>query len=295
MKAASTKLGLRWSSALVLVAATLLQACLASQDVRGQIQPNAELGHLHLLGPNMKVVLLAMPSSPVATTTDAASPAEAQPEAVPHAADSTSTPPASPAVAAPVQPQEPLALVGQQRDRVTWVSADGSFIFKDVDQGAYTLEVVSRTHKFNQYRIDVPAKSAGKAPQIRLFTPGTSLTSIKTANLVMHPLILHALKRNDFFTEAAPLTLGSLVAMAGGPVMLLGLLAMGLVFVLPKLTAALDPDAQKDLAQSQAKLNQRMAAIQSGNIGALLAPAPASSSSSSSAAAAPEQKPKSKS
>lgn len=101
-------------------------------------------------------------------------------------------------------------------------------------------------------------------------TRGTSLISIKSSNLILHPLILHAVKRKDFYTEAAPLTLSSLIGMGGGPMMILGLVAMGLVFALPKITAALDPDAQRELAESRAKMQKRMAAFQSGDVSALL-------------------------
>lgn len=85
----------------------------------------------------------------------------------------------------------------------------------------------------------------------------------------MHPLILRAVARKDFYTEAAPLTLSSLIGM-GGPMMILGVLAMGLVFALPKITAALDPDAQRELAESRAKMQKRMAAFHSGDMASLL-------------------------
>lgn len=98
---------------------------------------------------------------------------------------------------------------------------------------------------------------------------GTSLVSILSSNLVFHPLILHALKRVDYYTEAAPLTLGSLIGM-GGPMMILAFVAMAMVFVLPKITATLDPEAQKELADSQARMQKRLAAVQSGDVSSLL-------------------------
>lgn len=52
--------------------------------------------------------------------------------------------------------------------------------------------------------------------------------------------------------------------------MILGLVAMGMVFVLPKLTASLDPEAQKELAESQARMHKRFAAVQSGDVSKLM-------------------------
>lgn len=123
---------------IVLALAALVCLSRAAQDFRGQIQPNSELAHLINLGPNTKVVLQAVPA-----------------------------PPSSSASA-----QQNLAQLGQNRDRATWVGGDGSFIFKDVEEGAYTLEILSRTHTFNTYRVDIGSSSdKASAPQIRLFTP----------------------------------------------------------------------------------------------------------------------------
>lgn len=226
---------------IVLVGlATLISAAWAGQDFRGQIQPNAELGHLLNLGPNTKALLHAIPPQQTTINASAASTSSAD-----------------------------LAAFGQQRDRSTLVAVDGSFIFRDLEQGAYTLQIVSRTHAFEKYRIDILAPESGKAPQIRIFTPGTSLQSIVSSNLIFHPLILHATRRIDYYTEAAPLTLGSLIGM-GGPMMILGLVAMGMVFIMPKLTASLDPESQKELAESQARMQKRLAAVHSGDVSSLL-------------------------
>lgn len=121
---------------LVLLALALLVGCTsAAQDFRGQIQSNAELAQIINLGPNTKVVLQAVPPA------------------------SSSAP-------------QRLSQLGQNRDRTTWLAADGSFIFKDVDEGAYTLEILSRTHFFNTYRVDIGASTdKPSTPQIRLFTP----------------------------------------------------------------------------------------------------------------------------
>lgn len=52
--------------------------------------------------------------------------------------------------------------------------------------------------------------------------------------------------------------------------MILGLVAMGMVFLMPKITATLDEDAQKEIAESQARMQKRFAAVQSGDMSSLL-------------------------
>lgn len=137
--------------------ATLVSAALGRQDFRGQIQPNAELGHVLNLGPNTRVLLHAIPPQQSSSSTSQAASNEQ------GLANDT---PATQSDAA-----LNLAKFGQQRDRSTTVAVDGSFIFRDLEQGAYTLQVVSRTHSFEKYRIDILDAELGKAPQIRIFTP----------------------------------------------------------------------------------------------------------------------------
>lgn len=139
--------------AVLLVLVTLASTAWADQDFRGQIQPNAELGHLLNLGPNTRVLLHAIPpQSSSSIDTEALSSSELS-------ANNGSN------------RQLDLAAFGQQRDRSTLVGMDGSFIFRNLEQGAYTLQVVSRTHTFERYRVDVLDPQLGKAPQIRIFTP----------------------------------------------------------------------------------------------------------------------------
>lgn len=143
--------------AVLVALAILISSASAGQDFRGQIQPGAELGHLLNLGPNTRVLLHAVPPQPPSSGLDAEPRADSKP-AVDGFGDGLNR-------------SLNLAAFGQQRDRSTLVAVDGSFIFRDLEQGAYTLEVVSRTHIFEQYRIDIPDPATGKAPQIRIFTP----------------------------------------------------------------------------------------------------------------------------
>ena len=149
----------RFTLTILAVLATLISTAWAGQDFRGQIQPNAELGHLLNLGPNTRVLLQAIPPQP--------SPSTITPEAIASEEQQASID--SPATRS--NQSLDLAAFGQQRDRSTLVAFDGSFIFRNLEQGAYTLQVVSRTHTFEKYRIDILDPQLGKAPQIRIFTP----------------------------------------------------------------------------------------------------------------------------
>ena len=130
---------------------SLVSTAFAGQDFRGQIQPNAALIHLLNLGPNTRVLLHAVPPQQTATAGEQSGVVTAPATSSNNSLD--------------------LAAFGLQHDRSTLVAVDGSFIFRNLDQGAYILEIVSRTHAFEKYRIDVLDPSLGKAPQIRVFTP----------------------------------------------------------------------------------------------------------------------------
>ena len=144
---------LRSRLAVLVALVTLVSTAWAGQDFRGQIQPNAELSHLLNLGPNTRVLLHAIPPQSSDNTDNTASSSSEL-----NTSNGASR-------------QLDLAAFGQQRDRSTLVGMDGSFIFRNLEQGAYTLQVVSRTHAFERYRVDVLDPQLGKAPQIRIFTP----------------------------------------------------------------------------------------------------------------------------
>ena len=211
----------------LLLAALVALVSGATQDFRGQIQPNTHLTDLYFIGANAKAHLRAIPN-------------------------------------------EAGTVPGP--DRSVWIARDGSFIIKDVQSGAYTLEIVSRTNDFNKYRVDIPDNEEGKpklGPQIRIHTPGTSLSSTLKSNLLFHPLILHSTQRLDFFIEPAPFNISSMLGM-GSPMLLLGVAALFLVFIMPKISASLDPETQREMAENQQRMQRRMAAVQSGDIQSLL-------------------------
>lgn len=52
--------------------------------------------------------------------------------------------------------------------------------------------------------------------------------------------------------------------------MILAVVGMGMVFLLPKLTATLDPEAQQELADTQRRMQKRFAAVQSGDVSSLI-------------------------
>ncbi|KAN0065950.1 hypothetical protein ACQY0O_001084 [Thecaphora frezii] len=290
---------MRWTatnklSALVpLLLALLLSIAalptMAVQDLRGQIQPNKELTDLVFLGNTVRVYLRHIPLPPMP---DAADPS-------PHVEEATATDDAtatnddaSPAkgTAAPAQPpRRPTSAASQAQqiadkartyvkegeepvDRMTWVKGDGSFIFHSVATGSYTLEIVGRTNEFPKYRVDVPDESTRLSPRIRVITPGTSLSSLlllPSSSLLLHPLIVRSTRRLDFFTSTPPFSISSMLGV-GTPMLLLGALALALVFITPKLSAMLDPETQKEMAQNSADMQRRVEALQRGDINSLI-------------------------
>ncbi|EPQ30971.1 uncharacterized protein PFL1_01160 [Pseudozyma flocculosa PF-1] len=244
---------------------------LAAQDVRGQIQPNNELPDLSFLGANTRVFLRHIPLPDV--------PAPAPAAATPAAPAVEGGAPATEAAAAPSQAEQiakkARVYVKQGEtpvDRTTLVKSDGSFIFHSVATGSYTLEVVSRTNDFAKFRVDVPDESTRLSPRIRVFTPGTSLSSLlllPSSSLLLHPLILHSTRRFDFFTTPQPFNLSSMLGI-GTPMLLLAGVGIALVLFLPKLSAMLDPDTQREVAESQKAMERRMKAVQTGDLNSLL-------------------------
>lgn len=147
----------RLGAVILMALAALISSAWAGQDFRGQIQPNAELGHVLNLGPNTRVLLQAIPPQPSVISPETAA-TEEEKSTIDVTAPSSNR-------------SLDLAVFGQQLDRSTLVAVDGSFIFRDLDQGAYTLQIISRTHTFEKFRIDILDPQLGKAPQIRIFTP----------------------------------------------------------------------------------------------------------------------------
>ncbi|PWN46956.1 hypothetical protein IE53DRAFT_371866 [Violaceomyces palustris] len=236
---------MKLSKALILISSLVLP--IYAFDLKAQIQPNDHLKDLIFLGSTTRALLRTIPTDP---------------------SDPTNS-------NSPFQTPQDLGLEdldgSEAHDRSAYVARDGSFLVKDLKRGSYTLEIISKTNTFPKYRVDVldDAKDSpnGKAVQIRMHTPGTSLQSTLTLPKQMHPLIIYSNSRNEFFQEKQGFNVSALLS---NPMMLLAGASMVLVFVLPKITASLDPETQAELKASQETMSRRMNAIQSGDVQSLI-------------------------
>ncbi|KAE8211246.1 hypothetical protein CF327_g4991 [Tilletia walkeri] len=162
----------------------------------------------------------------------------------------------------------------------TLARRDGSIVFSDVAPGAWLLEVQAPYLVFNQYRVDIPepdalappTSSPGEGltwkgqPAVRVHLRGYSLASTLLSPVLPYPLIAAPISKQMFYTEPEKFNIKSLLA---NPMILMGGVGMLLIFVVPKLQSQLDPEAQAEMRASQASMQKKMAAFQSGDLGAL--------------------------
>ncbi|CAD6893263.1 unnamed protein product [Tilletia controversa] len=162
----------------------------------------------------------------------------------------------------------------------TLARRDGSVVFSDVAPGAWLLDIQAPYLIFNQYRVDIPepdavsppTTSAGEGltwkglPAVRVHLRGYSLESTLLSPALPYPLIAGPIGKQGFFTEPEKFNIKSLLA---NPMILMGGVGMLLIFVVPKLQSQLDPEAQAEMRASQASMQKKMAAFQSGDLGAL--------------------------
>ncbi|KAK0550133.1 hypothetical protein OC846_003062 [Tilletia horrida] len=161
----------------------------------------------------------------------------------------------------------------------TLAKRDGSAVFSNVPAGAWLLEFQLPYLIFNQYRVDIPDADAispppviGEGitwkgqPAVRVHLRGQSLASTLLAPVLPYPLVVAPIAKQEFYTEPEKFNIKALLA---NPMILMGGVGMLLIFVVPKLQAQLDPEAQAEMRASQAAMQKKMAAFQSGDIGAL--------------------------
>ncbi|KAK0558708.1 hypothetical protein OC844_004947 [Tilletia horrida] len=164
----------------------------------------------------------------------------------------------------------------------TLARRDGSIHFTNVAPGPWLLEIQAPYLVFNQYRVDIPEPSAVTPPAasaegaqgltwkgqpaVRVHLRGQSLASTLLAPVLPYPLIAAPISKQMFYTEPEKFNIKALLA---NPMILMGAVGMLLIFVVPKLQSQMDPEAQAEMRASQAAMQKKMAAFQSGDLGAL--------------------------
>ncbi|KAI9490584.1 hypothetical protein BDB00DRAFT_538448 [Zychaea mexicana] len=125
------------------------------------------------------------------------------------------------------------------------VTANGQFEIPDVDTGSYVLEVQAIDYVFPKLRLDV-VKDQG-ITRAAYTGYGTSFES--RGYSVEQPLELRAKAPATYFVERKGF---NVLAMFKNPMFLMIGFSALMMFVLPKIMANMDPEALKEMSQSQA-------------------------------------------
>eukprot|EP01135_Chromosphaera_perkinsii_P010225 Nk52_evm1s2059 gene=Nk52_evmTU1s2059 len=128
---------------------------------------------------------------------------------------------------------------------------DGSFRISGVLPGEHLMEIFSPTFKFNLYRLEIiPSSSSLKVKaSVAYFMDGIPKSELR------HPLAIEPVEQLKYFKQREPFRPTDLLK---NPMAIMMLVTVGLVFVMPKLTADLTEEEKKELEASNplAKLQQ---------------------------------------
>ncbi|KAI9260538.1 hypothetical protein BDA99DRAFT_512410 [Phascolomyces articulosus] len=127
----------------------------------------------------------------------------------------------------------------------TLVKANGQFEITDVDTGSYMLEVHAIDYVFPRLRLDID-KEQGIT---RASYTGYGASFESRGYSVDQPLELRAKAPAIYFVERKGF---NVLAMFKNPMFLMIGFSALMMFVLPKLMANMDPEALKEMSQSQA-------------------------------------------
>ncbi|KAI5451862.1 hypothetical protein NCC49_001164 [Naganishia albida] len=132
----------------------------------------------------------------------------------------------------------------------TLIRRDGSFVLHDVKQGAYVLQVQSRTHIFDPIYITVTNSSIHLQPYNPSHTP---LTPTSTTSSLPYPIQLVPLARIQYYEQPQG---ANIMGLLKNPMVLMLAFTGIMAFVMPKMLANmdLDPEEAKEMAQMQQRL-----------------------------------------
>ncbi|KAJ3121082.1 Prefoldin subunit 6 [Nowakowskiella sp. JEL0407] len=123
-----------------------------------------------------------------------------------------------------------------------YIKEDGSFNFFNVPEGSHTLRVVSPEFVFDHVRVDV--SSSKVSASITQLGAGYAREGPKLS----HPIELTPKRPLVYFHEREKFNVMSLFS---NPMILLSVFSLGAVFLLPKLTANMDPEMLEEMKQTQ--------------------------------------------
>ncbi|KAI8099069.1 uncharacterized protein BX664DRAFT_320315 [Halteromyces radiatus] len=124
----------------------------------------------------------------------------------------------------------------------TFIQSDGSFVFDDVTPGSYLLEVNNIDFIFPKLRVDI------KENEVAGSYTGLGAGWDKTGYALPHPFVLRAKAEADYFVERQGF---NVIGMFKNPMFLMLGFSGLMMLVMPKMLQNLDPEAMKDITQTQ--------------------------------------------
>ncbi|KAL1918445.1 uncharacterized protein VTP21DRAFT_3105 [Calcarisporiella thermophila] len=124
----------------------------------------------------------------------------------------------------------------------TLTRADGKFVFTNIPEGSYLLEIHSHRHIFPRLRVDVFPDSI-QATYKTLDTPWSN-----RGHVLDYPLNITTKQTAEYFVPRQGFNIASLFS---NPLMLMMGFSLIMLFVMPKMLANIDPEMLKELQESQ--------------------------------------------
>lgn len=146
----------------------------------------------------------------------------------------------------------------------SYLKPDGSFTFPGLKEGVYSLEVEAISHLFDSvYRVEVTDDEL----KINKVFHGHDFNKDLGPNM-KHPLSIVPFKQAQYIFEREEF---SVINMLKSPMMLMSLVSLVLVFVLPKLTASMDPETIKQMQEQQRSQPNPMEKVQNFDMASYMA------------------------
>jgi len=136
------------------------------------------------------------------------------------------------------------------------IQVDGTFELVDVPTGQYVLSIMSRDFIFPTFALDVDAEK----DVVTVKPHRTTFLPLSNAPSLPHPVIFRPTIKPEYFDIKQGWNLKGLIM--GNPMMLLMVVGVGMMFLLPKLLAMIDPEALAEVQANQRRSQENMSKIQ---------------------------------